>query len=366
MQVDKSQGQGQRESSFFSSAFQWKRRQRARCDVEDPEVIEENENNLGIAEKHSQHSAVHADKSPAKADLALNRKSSERYRRKRSDALLNIIAGGAAGALSKTCTAPLSRLTILLQVRGGQMSDVFNAIVTKDGLRALWRGNLTSCIHRIPYSSINFLTFEKMKKYLTEGKVRNADIPFHIRMMAGGTAGAVALMSCYPLDLVRTRLSSQIGHDGHYNGIIHALRTIIKQEGWKSLYKGSPATLLQVVPTMAINYTTYETTKYWLKGMDHPLGSQMSTTLVAATTSGFVSGSIMFPFDLVRRNMQMQGAYNYRTYDSIFHCAQTIVRAEGVAGLYRGLVPELLRVTPTVCLLYGSYEWMKDFFARYI
>ena len=71
-------------------------------------------------------------------------------------------------------------------------------------------------------------------------------------------------MQAYPLDLVRTRLSAQTKSQ-YYTGIAHALRTIAREEGMFGLYRGLGATLLQVTPSLAINYTAYGTLRsHWL------------------------------------------------------------------------------------------------------
>ena len=72
-------------------------------------------------------------------------------------------------------------------------------------------------------------------------------------------------MQAYPLDLVRTRLSAQTKSQ-YYTGIAHALRTITRDEGMLGLYRGLGATLLQVTPSLAINYTAYGTLRsHWLE-----------------------------------------------------------------------------------------------------
>jgi hypothetical protein len=63
-----------------------------------------------------------------------------------------LAAGGIAGAVSKTATAPLARLTILYQVQGTaaaagsplaglSLGAAMRAVVARDGVAALWRGN---------------------------------------------------------------------------------------------------------------------------------------------------------------------------------------------------------------------------------
>ena len=63
-----------------------------------------------------------------------------------------LAAGGIAGAVSKTATAPLARLTILYQVQGTAaaaasplaglgLGAAMRAVVARDGVAALWRGN---------------------------------------------------------------------------------------------------------------------------------------------------------------------------------------------------------------------------------
>lgn len=64
-------------------------------------------------------------------------------------------------------------------------------------------------------------------------------------------------MQAYPLDLVRTRLSAQVKND-YYRGISATLRTIVRDEGVRGLYRGLGATLVQVAPSLAINYAAYE------------------------------------------------------------------------------------------------------------
>jgi len=71
-------------------------------------------------------------------------------------------------------------------------------------------------------------------------------------------------LQAYPLDLVRTRLSAQTKSQ-YYTGIAHALRTIVRDEGLMGMYRGLGATLLQVTPSLAINYTAYGTLRAcWL------------------------------------------------------------------------------------------------------
>lgn len=99
-----------------------------------------------------------------------------------SDAQKSLLSGGIAGSTGKTVTAPLSRLTVLLQVgavqqcqhRGAMQSllHTANNILKKEGLRAFWKGNLTSVIHRFPYSAINFTLYEKVRDLLCKGVIQ--------------------------------------------------------------------------------------------------------------------------------------------------------------------------------------------------
>ncbi|OAE27456.1 hypothetical protein AXG93_3911s1380 [Marchantia polymorpha subsp. ruderalis] len=163
-----------------------------------------------------------------------------------------LLAGGVAGAVSKTCTAPLARLTILFQVHPyfrGQIFATFDIgrayakglklkvqgmnangeklsrprilkeasrIVREEGFRAFWKGNGVTIVHRLPYSSVNFFAYEKYKMYLRsmlgiEGKQESLGVGMGTRLVAGGAAGITAASLTYPLDLVRTRLAAQEG-----------------------------------------------------------------------------------------------------------------------------------------------------------
>lgn len=63
-------------------------------------------------------------------------------------------------------------------------------MVRTEGWRSLWKGNLVTIIHRIPYSSINFWTYEAASRRLAAALPPGSDVTR--RMGAGATAGLVA------------------------------------------------------------------------------------------------------------------------------------------------------------------------------
>lgn len=285
---------------------------------------------------------------------------------KNTSARNNILAGGFAGCCGKTATAPLSRITILFQVNasstqcathGSRKSilAVLKHIVKEEGVLSLWRGNFTAVIHRFPYSAINFSTYESMKKIFAvpdpRGSVcqqRKNEGAF-TRFFCGSCSAALACITCYPLDLVKTRLAVGASTDSSINSssqgrgskIIGVVRQVVREEGLSGLYRGLPVTLFVSVPQLALSWTFYDGIKdYFLQGCgpggcqewvvrrrvlpsstgddccgNSPtqgsiVGLSLLGSLVAGSSSGVMSSLLLFPADLVRRRLQVVGMLN--------------------------------------------------------
>ncbi|XP_055831348.1 uncharacterized protein LOC129900408 isoform X1 [Solanum dulcamara] len=286
-----------------------------------------------------------------------------------------LLAGGVAGAISKTCTAPLARLTILFQLQGmhtdaaslkkASIWQEASRIVREEGFRAFWKGNLVTIAHRLPYSSISFYAFERYTNVLqlilgVESQGENITADLCIRLVGGGLAGITAASVTYPLDLVRTHLSAQMNVI-YYRGIWHALQTISREEGIAGLYKGMGATLLGVGPNLAISFSVYDTVRsYWQS--HRPDDSTVLVSLACGSLSGVASSTVTFPLDLVRRRMQLEGAggraHIYKT--GLFGTFSHIIQTEGLRGLYRGILPEYYKVVPSIGIVFMTYEKMKQ------
>ncbi|KAL5126780.1 Mitochondrial substrate carrier family protein B [Glycine soja] len=219
-----------------------------------------------------------------------------------------LLAGGVAGAFSKTCTAPLARLTILFQIQGMHSNvaalrkvSIWNEasrIIHEEGFRAFWKGNLVTIAHRLPYSSVNFYSYEHYKKLLKmvprlQSHRDNVSADLCVHFVGGGMAGITAATSTYPLDLVRTRLAAQTNFT-YYRGIWHALHTISKEEGIFGLYKGLGTTLLTVGPSIAISFSVYETLRsYWQSNRSDD--SPVVISLACGSLSGIASSTVKNP-----------------------------------------------------------------------
>jgi len=243
-------------------------------------------------------------------------------------------------------------------------------IVERGGYLSLWKGNGTSVLHRFPFSAINFYVYENMTTFLVQRQRRisgsdDADVePTKLtRFLSGAVAGSVACIACYPLDLVRTRLTTELPGREHYKGIVDALQKIVQAEGFGGLYSGIGPTLFVAVPNFGISYAVYGSLKeyvlddelfYNLRKIDAKSGEEtlgLQLTLLCGAASGTLATLVTYPFDTVRRRMQIQNLHvapeNRMT---AFKQMSKLFSSEGIHGIYRGLTPEIIKVTLTSSL----------------
>ncbi|KAL0319024.1 UNVERIFIED_CONTAM: Calcium-dependent mitochondrial ATP-magnesium/phosphate carrier protein 2 [Sesamum angustifolium] len=171
-----------------------------------------------------------------------------------------LIAGGVAGAASRTVTAPLDRLKVILQVQTTHASigSAVQNIWKEGGLLGFFRGNGINVLKVAPESAIKFYTYEMLKGAIGDA---NGDVGMVGRLAAGGLAGAVAQTSIYPMDLVKTRLQTHVCERGNVPNLGKLSKDIWVREGPRALYRGLMPSLLGIIPYAGIDLAAYETLK---------------------------------------------------------------------------------------------------------
>ena len=86
-------------------------------------------------------------------------------------------AGGVAGAVSRTVVSPLERLKILMQVQSVgrdaykmSVGQALKKMWVEEGWRGFMRGNGTNCIRIVPYSAVQFSSYNFYKRVRADAK----------------------------------------------------------------------------------------------------------------------------------------------------------------------------------------------------
>ncbi|RAL43960.1 hypothetical protein DM860_014097 [Cuscuta australis] len=283
-------------------------------------------------------------------------------------------AGAVAAMVSRTFVAPLERLKLEYMVRGEQkkLFDLIRTIAVSQGIKGLWRGNLVNILRTAPFKAINFYSYEKYKDRLLKSS-GNAETTNFEMFIAGAAAGITATVLCIPMDTVRTIMVAPGGEA--LGGIIGAFRHMIRTEGFFSLYKGLLPSIISMAPSGAVFYGVYDILKSSylhspegrkrLQNMKEH-GEELNAleqlemgplrTLMYGAIAGCCSEAATYPFEVVRRQLQMQTSASKMSALATFG---KVIEQGGVPALYAGLTPSLLQVLPSAAISYLMYEFMK-------
>ena len=270
------------------------------------------------------------------------------------------LAGGTAGALAKTCTAPLDRLKIIMQISSanqqtaaakaaasGGLIPAFIAIGKSEGIKGYWKGNVPQVIRILPYSTAMLNSYEFYKQQFGGDQYRETGkLPVASRLMSGALAACTATLVTYPLDIIRLRLSV----DPNMTTMTQVCKAIIKEEGAKAFFKGLPATCLSISPYSALNFCMFDLIKKAIPGEE-----TAQTVATASFIATMLASGTCYPLDTIRRQMQLKSS----SYANVFDAGKAILARDGVGGMFRGFVPNVIKNAPNKSVQLTTFDMFK-------
>ncbi|KAF8812504.1 mitochondrial carrier [Phlegmacium glaucopus] len=292
-------------------------------------------------------------------------------------ALKFLLAGGVAGAVSRSCTAPFDRLKIFLITRPPELGGLSTAnakiagvktitnavaqIYSEGGLLAFWTGNGLSVAKIFPESAIKFFAYESSKRAFAKywDKVEDSrDISGISRFLSGGIGGISSQLSIYPIETLKTQMMSSTG--SQKRSLVAAVRHLWAVGGLHAYYRGLSIGLVGVFPYSAIDMSTFEALKLAYQRSTGKQEPGVLALLAFGSISGSVGATSVYPLNLVRTRLQASGSSGHpQIYTGVRDVAAKTWEREGWKGFYRGLFPTLAKVVPAVSISYVVYEHAK-------
>jgi solute carrier family 25 (adenine nucleotide translocator) protein 4/5/6/31 len=292
--------------------------------------------------------------------------------------LIDFGIGGASGAFAKTLTAPIERVKLIIQtqdanpkIRSGEVArytgigNCFSRVASEQGIKAFWRGNFTNVIRYFPTQAFNFAFKDSIKKLFPRYDSKKEFGKFFLVQMASGAlAGAGSLCIVYPLDYARTRLASDVGTGKRdFKGLGDCLvKTAQGPKGFLGLYNGFGVSVAGIIPYRGVYFGLYDSLRE-KNPYKNDLGVKgIGSKFAVAQTTAIVAGYASYPFDTVRRRLQMQSEKPKEqwVYKGSMDCLTKVMKEEGTSALFKGAGANALRTVGSalVLVLYDQIQGM--------
>ncbi|KAF2771575.1 mitochondrial carrier [Teratosphaeria nubilosa] len=318
----------------------------------------------------------------------------------------SLTAGGIAACAAKTVVAPLDRVKILFQASNPQfrkytgswsgalaaIRDIYRA----DGSRGLFRGHSATLLRIFPYGGIKFMAYEQIRAIVIPSKEYETSMR---RLASGALSGSISVFATYPLEVIRVRLAWETRSHNRMT-VRDICRTIynehppapkpppvqaiqqdlgVLRSGLSNFYRGFTPTLWGMLPYAGTSFLTHDVAgdfmrqpylaKYTVLPLSERSQKQLAPNkppplrawaeLTTGALAGFVSQTVSYPLEVVRRRMQVGGVVGDGHRLTMIEVGRNIMRDRGWRGFFVGLGIGYVKVVPMVATSFYAYERMK-------
>ncbi|KAG2432911.1 hypothetical protein HXX76_008641 [Chlamydomonas incerta] len=296
-------------------------------------------------------------------------------------------------------------------VQGLSLRQGWQKMMAEGSIKSFFKGNGANVVKIAPETALKFTLNDSIRSVVAQDpdKVRLRE-----RAISGGISGAIAQGLLYPLDTIRTRLA--VSPPGTYNGILHAAYRIRRDEGVAAFYRGLTPSMIGILPFAGVDIALFEAFKEILYEKYDGRPPHMAI-VGAGMLSSSIAQVVSYPLALVRTRLQAQsvlrpvhphhqlqqqhqpahaaagrgpshhvphagkpgvkhhhghhphlhhppapactgpgGQAKYRGMVDVF---RKTIQNEGIRGLYKGMLPNLLKLAPAAGIGWFVFEETK-------
>ncbi|KAJ8410552.1 hypothetical protein AAFF_G00194560 [Aldrovandia affinis] len=282
---------------------------------------------------------------------------------KRISPLKNFVAGGVGGACLLFAGHPLDTIKVRLQTqpRASRSQyvlytgtyDCLRKTLLKEGVLGLYKGMAAPLVGVAPMMAISFFGFGLGKQLLQPD--HSTPVTYPQIYLAGMLAGVFTTVIVTPGERIKCLLQVQSSSGQlKYVGPLDCAVQLYKEQGIRSVYKGTVLTLIRDVPSSGLYFLTYE----YMKNCLTPEGqsvNQLSTPriLLAGGLAGIMNWVVALPPDVLKSNFQTAVEGRYK---GLRHVVMELIQEEGTRALYKGFSAVMLRAFPANAACFLGFE----------
>ncbi|CAF3591402.1 unnamed protein product [Rotaria sp. Silwood1] len=294
-----------------------------------------------------------------------------------------LIASTTGSSIARFLLQPIDVVKIRLQlqiepirhIQGSKYYSLFQTIRLihyEESIRAFWKGHIAAQVLSITFNSTQMYAFEKVTKKLGEIFPITTSSPTAktvTHFITGSIAASIAVVSCQPVDILRTRFVGQ-GEPKIYHSYIQAINLIWIRDGFHGFYRGLIPAIILYAPVSALTFGFYE---LFNRAWNHlPIQNIDSIKHVFnGGAAGVLAKFVVYPFDLTKKRLEVVQFEEARSkfgqtriYSGMINCISEIIRNEGFTGLYKGITPSLIKAYLSTAVTLSIYDSICNHFRQ--
>jgi len=275
-----------------------------------------------------------------------------------------------------TATYPLVFLSTRAAVKTKNDSkSVYEAvveIVKQEGVLGLYSGLNSSLLGIAVTNGVYYYCYERSRGIILKSRSGGKALSAVESIITGLIAGSATTIITNPIWVIQTSQAVQtLEHDAQSNvprtkfGFLETIRRILARDGLQGFWRGiGPALALVINPVL--QYTVFEQLKNVL--IARRTTKMRAAGVIAATAvltdwdffflgalSKLVATASTYPYIVVKSRLQAGHAGALR-YKSSLDGLLTIIKEEGIEGLYKGVGSKLVQSVLTAAILFAGQK----------
>ncbi|XP_067306274.1 solute carrier family 25 member 15a [Pseudorasbora parva] len=285
-----------------------------------------------------------------------------------TQAVIDLSAGACGGIACVFSGQPFDTAKVKMQTFPGLYRGFvhcFASVYKQVGLRGLYQGTTPALIANIAENAVLFMSYgfcQNVVRFVS-GLDRGTELSDIQKACSGSFASVFSSLALCPTELVKCRLQAM--HEMEASGKIASgqkstvwsvVRNVLRTNGPLGFYQGLTTTIVREIPGYFCFFGGYELSRSMFA---HHMGRDKEHIgVVPLMFSGGFGGAclwlVVYPIDCVKSRIQVLSLAGKQ--EGFVKTLMGILRNEGVAPLYSGLTPTMIRTFPANGALFLAYE----------